>query len=965
MNQAAIEFQGDTVTDVACQHFPGIAIAKEIMGDPTPTGVVGQYRITYRLTVQNSGSGPADYDLVDELGYGTGVTVVSAEVAATLPGTLTTNPGWDGDDDTALATGVTIDGASAGGVVEHVYTVTVVVETASTMTSTAADCTLQAGETGTGLSNTATVTGDWGESLDDACASLPVTTIAKSLTSVTPGPGGTYTLAYTVAVSRTGAGPAYRLDDTFAFGAAVTVEDVEVAAPAGLTANPGFDGGSDPLIVDGAAIAGGTTHVYTVTVEVSVDAASVTFDNSDCSIVGGETGSGFSNSAAATTNGVAATDDACAPVPAQLSIAKVVGSGGPVALGDGRYQVGYTVTVTNGSAGPGTYDLVDELAFGHGIDVVSADMANPVPGSIVSSSWDGQADTEVITGQSIQGATPSGPTVHVYTATVVVDVIASLSVDAADCVVGSTETGSGLSNRAALTTGTTESEAVACAPLPVTTFRKELVAVVPNGDGTFDLDYELTVERTGDGLDYSLSDTFRYSSAATILGVTTGATTPSGLPTNPAFDGVTDTSLVVDRAIADGEQHTYTMTVVVAVDTASVTVANSDCALTGAETGTGFSNSAFVTTNGVDRAAGACAPLSAITVDKTVTSGPTLVDGTRYRIEYALTVTNGGTGDGTYSLADELGFGDGITVDEASVINTTSGGSTANPGWTGTAAGDTSIVVDEPIAGAGSSDGTVHTFRVTVVASVPLGLSPASVDCTLAPGEVGTGLRNTAVLGGDSGTDAADACAQAPSDQALHVVKAVSDAQVSLGALLRYTITVTNTGDVAYTAANPARVVDDLTDVLDDAAWGDDATASAGTIEYAAPQLAWTGPLAVGAHATITYSVRVDAAVAGNLALRNTVATDAANANCPAGDLAPECATLTRVEVSPLVASGPDAPSGQTTPDRSGGAGVLPFTGGNVLSVVRVAAIGVGVGALLAFISKRRRDAGGRAPRST
>ena len=954
MNRASVESDGDSVSDVACQHFPGVAITKEIMGDPTPTGVAGEYRVTYRLTVQNSGSAQTDYDLDDELRFGADVTVVDAEVAATLPGTLTTNPGWNGRSDTTLATGVSIGGAAAGAVVEHVYTVTVVVATASTLTSAAADCSLQPGESGTGVSNTAVVTGDWGEALDDACAPLPITTIDKSLTEVTPGPDGAYTLTYRIAVRRTGTGPTYRLEDTFAFGDAVTVEHVGVTPPSGLSSNPGFDGASDTLIVDGASIADGATHVYIVTVEVSVDAAAVTFDNTDCTIGGTETGSGFSNAAAMTTNGVASSGTACAPVPAQLSITKTVGAGSPIAAGDGTYQVGYTITVTNGSAGPGSYDLSDELAFGDGIDVISADLANLTPGTIVVSGWDGVDDTEVVSGQSILGAAATGPTVHVYTVTVLVDVPAELATTAADCTIDVDESGSGLTNRASLEAGTARSEAAACAPLPVTTFEKRVVTVVPGGDGTHVATYELTVERTGDGPAYSLSDTIRFGAAATVVDVTATAATPGPL-LNPDFDGVGDTSLVVDQPIADGESHVVTVTVVADVDPAAVTPTNSDCALSGAETGTGFLNTASLTTNGTAIDDVGCTSTPGITVAKAVADGPTPISGGRHRMSYTLTVTNTGAGPGTYALQDELTFGVGITVEQANVVNDTPGGNPANPSWTGTAAGDLSIIGPEPIAGAGSSDGTVHRFTVSVVASVPFDIDDAAADCSITGSESGTGLRNTAALQSDSGVGTTEACGHAPTDEALHVAKSVSDTAVSLGGTLRYTVTVTNTGDVAYTADHPASVVDDLSDVLDDATWVGDATTDTGAVAFAAPRLSWSGPLAVGERATITYSVRVEATVTGNLALRNTVATDAADANCPEGDLAPECATLTRVEVSPQMSTAPGGPTGSDAPSGTGGAGALAFTGGHLGSSLRLGVLAIGLGSLLALVSTRGR----------
>ena len=75
------------------------------------------------------------------------------------------------------------------------------------------------------------------------------------------------------------------------------------------------------------------------------------------------------------------------------------------------------------------------------------------------------------------------------------------------------------------------------------------------------------------------------------------------------------------------------------------------------------------------------------------------------------------------------------------------------------------------------------------------------------------------------------------------------------GATVGYTILVTNTGPTAYTGAT---FTDPLGGVLDDASYNANAAASSGTVSYTAPNLTWTGNLAVGASATVTYSVTVN-----------------------------------------------------------------------------------------------------------
>lgn len=93
------------------------------------------------------------------------------------------------------------------------------------------------------------------------------------------------------------------------------------------------------------------------------------------------------------------------------------------------------------------------------------------------------------------------------------------------------------------------------------------------------------------------------------------------------------------------------------------------------------------------------------------------------------------------------------------------------------------------------------------------------------------------------------------------------------GDQVTYTVTATNDGTGDYTALDPASLVDDLSDVLDDARFDGTATASTGTTSYAAPRLTWTGALAAGGTVTVQYTVTV--AGGGDGQLDNEVCTRA------------------------------------------------------------------------------------------
>src|SRR6202044_2997225 len=100
----------------------------------------------------------------------------------------------------------------------------------------------------------------------------------------------------------------------------------------------------------------------------------------------------------------------------------------------------------------------------------------------------------------------------------------------------------------------------------------------------------------------------------------------------------------------------------------------------------------------------------------------------------------------------------------------------------------------------------------------------------------------------------------------LTIVKTASVATATPGSAVGYTITVTDSGQTPYTAAT---VTDPLTSVLANAAYNANATATAGAVSYASPVLTWTGNLAPGAVATITYSVTVNNPDTGGGTLAN------------------------------------------------------------------------------------------------
>ncbi|WP_144018593.1 CshA/CshB family fibrillar adhesin-related protein [Demequina sp. NBRC 110051] len=179
------------------------------------------------------------------------------------------------------------------------------------------------------------------------------------------------------------------------------------------------------------------------------------------------------------------------------------------------------------------------------------------------------------------------------------------------------------------------------------------------------------------------------------------------------------------------------------------------------------------------------------------------------------------------------------------------------------------------------------------------------------------------------------------------VAKAVDVTEAAPGDVVTYAVTVTSTGTADYTDDVPATFVDDLTEVLDDASYNDDADASTGTATFDAPNLTWSGPLAAGESVTVTYSVTVDDPVEGDLTMDNVVAPDGEiGGTCVAEG---ECETSTPIEVPPVVPVDPEQP---VTPGGGGSGGVLGTSGPDawipwaglaaLLTILGAAVVGLG-----------------------
>lgn len=281
-------------------------------------------------------------------------------------------------------------------------------------------------------------------------------------------------------------------------------------------------------------------------------------------------------------------------------------------------------------------------------------------------------------------------------------------------------------------------------------------------------------------------------------------------------------------------------------------------------------------------------------------------------VTYRLVVSNNSPYDSSYSLDDELRFGEGISILGVTASNEDPGDLEVNPDWDGVE--DTALTTDTDIA-----SGSSHTYEVVANVRVIGGLPAEQVDCSTqnTPG----GFLNVASLLGTQPAVSDVACVAAP-DGAIEVQK-TGPAQVLPGGKIEWNILVSNTGALD---AGAMTVTDELPDGVTFVSASDDGEFAGGAVTW---QL--TG-LQAGASQQVTVTGTVDASKDGSTVTNcatsglpenwlgpDVVPAGRVAAADPVAAVAPNCAETAVTSEKPPIPPPPTPPIPPTAPPGTGG----------------------------------------------
>src|SRR5690606_81526 len=265
----------------------------------------------------NAGAGSVAGEVTDRRGAVAARGAVSGAAtsapAGGVPNGSWTGLGAEGAPENVIASDVVLP---AGGT--HTYLVEVVIglapgtEGAPVITG----CDDLSGDEPGGVSNTADVTHNDLSDSAEACITVGVVVVDKTISSgPTPNGDGTWTIVYDLVATNVGSAEAdYDLSDRLRYGDGIEIVSAELTtAPDGVTSNPawaglGAEGAAENVIASGVGIAAGDAHTYQVEVVVEMDEHTIDPAALQCPPPGAGGNGGLANSVSLDSNGIASHD---------------------------------------------------------------------------------------------------------------------------------------------------------------------------------------------------------------------------------------------------------------------------------------------------------------------------------------------------------------------------------------------------------------------------------------------------------------------------------------------------------------------------------------------------------------------------------------------------------------------------------------------------------------------------------
>ncbi len=714
---------------------PDIEVTKELNNLTQNDGVIAA---TYTVTVANTGSLPTTYDLNDQLLFGTGVQIDNVDVAANG---IVTNPAFDGVNDRLIVNDQEIVGKTT-----HTYTITVTAQAPFTITSQAADCTVDGGETGTGLLNRATVnwgidippppqsrarpdvTTNWGiETVqDEACEPVAIPSAPTGQLSVVKQLDGDpeavqQAQSKRFAVEVTCELPQADGTKTLVHRGMVYLTGAQTQQVVGVDGNP-------------ISLPYGTQCYGVETYSSGASKQTIDHDETSPVVVGGTVTGEVSQLQITATNTFYN--------PAKITMAKEVAQ---VRQSGGQIQISYDITVTNSGTLPGRYELRDQLAFGEGVEITDVQVMNRPANAYVSPDFNGSDHPFLARSLYL----PGGST-HTYTVIVTATAPFTLSQTAADCTLADGETGTGLRNVATLDPSI-DNPPPQGRSVPLTETAGDADWIVDDACAAVDIPPaptgELTVTKvlTGDAEAIAAQANTEFTVAVTCELPQSDGTSTEVFSGDVVLTGAESKKLVDDSgqvvSLPFGARCYGIETDDGGAQQAQVDHAPDNPVTVGGTRTGEVSQLTITATNRFDNPA-------QITMTKDLATVKQV--GGEITANYTITVVNNGTQAGSYDLTDSLNYGPGVVVNDVAVSVDPSAVSLES---TFNGADQTTIARGVAIPG-----GHTHRYTVTVKATAPFTMTQEAADCTLAQGESGTGLRNEATLHANGETTTDDAC---------------------------------------------------------------------------------------------------------------------------------------------------------------------------------------------------------------